>query len=368
MRPLHPLPPILLPKAAKQPAVKSDRFRPVKMAVRTLTSSSSAKKRFSVPSQARPTIIDPTRYGARHLSVHSALDTVPQSRDHSSTWEFNDEREQWVRTNDAGDVLTVEAVRRQTVNRPSHLGGLVPSSIPPVAHAPSRDVPKSNIEPLRLAAVSISDDSHTISARGKIESSQPSQPAQTDEISKQLADEKAKGLAVMQNLLTNGWLVDLDELEGADDTGVDANIVLRRASVNGSGGSEQREDEDWSSEDASDPRTTHTAFNDDGSSDSESSKDDDNDEVQMQTFKAMSPARSTTVMESSASPLATKDLRILSPPRQSASTPTPVAQTQSKSLKEMFAPREDEGAPHLPAHRVRDLLRGMNGRRFLAIW
>jgi hypothetical protein len=338
MRPLHPLPPILIPKAAKQPVVKSNPFRPTKMGTKS-TASSKTKKRL-VPSRARQTIIDTVRYGSRHLSIPSATDEMPRSRESDSIWEFDDEQQQWVKMSDAGDVLTIEEVRRKaTVS----LESATPAPIPPVAHTPSKSVVESTIEPRSIARPIV--DSSPDSAIGKVQSPQPhilSQPAPRDEISEQLADEQAKGLAIMQSLLANGWAVDLDELEGKHDTGAHANIVLRRASVSGSTSSEQREDED--SEDASPPSIAHARFDDDAAADSESGEDDDDVKaVQVRAAKATSPAKSTTVVGSSASPVATKELRILSPSPQS--TPAPATQTQPKSLKEMFAPREDEGAP-----------------------
>lgn len=345
MRPLRPLPSILIPKAAKHPAVKSNPFRPSKMPVK-ITAPSQMKKRL-VLSRARHTIIDPVRYGSRHMFFPHGTDGMPRRRESDSRWEFDDEQQQWVELGGAGDVLTIEATRKATIELP-RLESTASAPILPVPRTPF----ESSIEPLSTTGPIVDP-----SANGTVRLSQPpapSQPGPRDEISEQLADEKAKGLAIMQNLLANGWALDLDELETKDDSKTHANIVLRRPSISGSVISGAREDGnegDELAEDTSHPGIGHTQFDGD-TCDSESGEyDDDIQDIQMQPAKATSPAKSTTVAESSASPNAVKEFRILSPSLQLV--PAPATQTQSKSLKEMFAPREDEGTSNTLGRHIR---------------
>jgi len=377
MRPLRPLPPTLIPKAGKQPAVKSNPFRPTKLVTKSSTVSSGTRKKLLALSRARPTIIDPIRYGARHLPIPSAMNPAPRNREHHSAWEFDDEQQQWVEMSNTGAVLRIEEMKGKPGNKPSRPGGAFLSASS-VARTGSETIIESNIAPLLSTAEAIVDTSRPISAREDPEPPQPPTPSHStpkDEISEQLASEKAKGLAIMRNLLANGWSVDLDELEGAHHAGPDTDIILRRASTSGSASSERRGDEDQDdstgSGDASFPGIAHAIFDDDATSNSESSDNYDGDnDVQMQTFRAASPARST-VIGNSASPVATKKLQMISPPRQSTPAsvpaPAPAAQTGPKSLKEMFAPREDEGAQLSSSTCMGTLLNGMNDRRFLTV-
>jgi len=380
MRPLRPLPPILIPKAGKQPAVKSNPFRPTKLVTKSSTALSVTRKKLLALSRARPTIIDPIRYGARHLPIPSAMNPAPRNREHHSAWEFDDEQQQWVEMSNTGAVLRIEEMKGKPGNKPSRPGGAFPSTASPVVRTRSESIIESNIEPLLPTAEAIVDTSRPISAREDLELPQPptlSHSTPKDEISEQLASEKTKGLAIMRNLLANGWSVDLDELGDAHHAGPDTDIILRRASTSGSASSEQHGDEDQDNStgggDASFPGIAHAIFDDDATSDSESSDNydgDNDDDVQMQSFRATSPARST-VIGNSASPVATKKLQMISPPRQStpapAPAPAPAAQTGPKSLKEMFAPREDEGARLSNSTCMGTLLNGTNDRRFLTI-
>lgn len=377
MRPLRPLPTILVPKAAKKAETKSNPFKPSKLSTKAAGSSKALNKKSTVPSRARPTVIDPTRYGSRHLSLESSKPSnLAIHRRERAEWIFDEDGQRWVKISDTGEELVVEALKSKDKAAgkifapPANNVTITTSAASNRAMSPPHESTAAALSP-RSKPIPASSPAIAATAITAVASSSaippPTPPAAIDELAIQLADEKAKGLAIMRGLLTKGWAVDLDELDGdADDTEAAARkIVVRRVSVSDES---MRSDEEPSAEEEGSvepsaevvvegqrahanndeedvSRIAHAVFDD-----ASSSSDED---IQEDAQERSSQGKSSTIMESSSSPTNPKAaLSVDQPPQTRNQTQAASTSAQSRTLKDMFAPREEEGvylANHLNA-------------------
>lgn len=393
MRPLHPLPLIHTPKHPKIPKseTKSNPFRPSKPNTKGATTS---KKKLVPLRRARHTIIDPTRYGAQHKDLSTVTDALFKIAHQPAEWEYDQSNQRWIKTSDSGEVLAVEDVKRKQT-RPN-LSSTTDSAsftsatanVERAEHEPTSPNLSTHASPLVTLPASVATAAAPPNVTNQLvpfpgPTSIPQK--ETDELAVELADEKAKGLAIMRGLLTRGWAVDLDELEHpeAEDAG-GKNVIVRRLSADlsedagsvdlnddGPEGDDESNEDDGSPDMAAneqslpenDPQeilTTvtaddddngaamiaHAVFDDASSSDDSSASEEENIEA-IRVEPRLSPSQtitSTAVVGSSSSP---SSLKAPLPATQQQSASVNTGNTQSKSLKEMFAPREEEGTfPH----------------------
>ncbi|KAF8316606.1 hypothetical protein DL93DRAFT_744804 [Clavulina sp. PMI_390] len=358
MRPLHPIPIPVVPRASKTTAAPKNLFRPNKSSIK----GAAPKKKALVPlKRARATVIDPTRYGTTHISL-----TMKSKRpaEGDGRWEYDEQNHRWVRAPESGQILATEDVRMPILG----LNNVQPSialSVPSAPQStsdfpsptslvhPSTNIssPKTSYQPPSVATMTTPHPAHS-----------SSKASGSDEIAHQLAGEKAQGLAIMQRLLSGGWAVDLNELEsGGKDVGEDENvndkIVVRHASpIDGEAEQSESDGDLEVSDNELEDDESEDDGGDDGEDDPAASSPLGHAEEPMSTLSADAADEAEesyiaqTVFDDASSTSESDDEVEASAPIVESSPGEPAAALSSaapaqgpKSLKDMFAPREEEG-------------------------
>lgn len=304
--------------------------------------------------RARQTVIDPTRYGAKHLTAEDGLggDEPTSSLGTASQWVYEDSSKRWLKMLDDGTVLEADeslAKREAQKSRVTSKAEAVPAtsktkistkSIPadvalPASSPPPNSPPKATLSKKEKKAAAsataasalVATTTPTVPTRLISEPlSKTNEAPKVDDVGAALAEEKAKNLAIMRGLLQRGWEVDLSDVEDADSG---EGVVMRRDA----------------SDDADD---VHMAVPDDIEIGSQAGGEDDEEMMVDNGLAATSSEtlKSGTDEEDESSededePMVTVEKTTII---EAAPEPKPKEKTDGpKSLKDMFAPREEEG-------------------------
>lgn len=304
LRPSHPLVSVTVKPTTKP----SDR------AAKPGAKKAATKLKRSRLLRIRPTVIDPSRYGARRLPIPDG--SVARAVQHAQDpWKLDEWAQEGIALSKSRTTTEAGAINEvsETVNLPIQnvLTPESPSSLP----IPAPALP--NPEPFSLPSQ-------------KTVAIQPPPSDPRDTVSTELAEEAARSAALVRLLLKQGFTFDLDDVDGIDDK--DRSFAVRGVSVSSS--SEGKEMEPIE-EKASPP--------------SEDVSEEDEDIEMDQPDPLPAPATVETAhlpvevpddesdSASEASSMDEDESRI------AKTTLEDQAPSTAKSLKAMFAPREEEG-------------------------
>lgn len=307
MRPSHPLGPVNVKRmvAAKLLAKTFVKAKPTRLL------------------RARPTVIDPARYGVRRLPIPEG--PIARSVEHAQDpWKLDE----WA-------LEGIESLNRTLAPTAAITKEADHTNEPIVTSRPEITVPKSPLPvPSSITEAPAPETNPAIPSPSHTRTTAQLPPLNPqDAVSSEFAEEAARSLALAKSLLKQGFTFDLDDVEGIDDK--DRSFAVRGISVSSSSSEDEREGENAG--------VSQTTADDDGD-------DEDGLDVEMDPPPKASatevvqpnraPEEGSDEESDSASEASSMDV---DEPRIAKTTLDDQPQSTARSLKAMFAPREEEG-------------------------